>query len=182
MRMERGKILLIREMLSGGDRRSIGRADEVAALVLAHTARVGALAELLWDSDEVVRMRAADALEKVSRERMDLLQAYKGELLGLMGETEQQELRWHLAAIVPLLELSAGDGNRALEIIHRYLEDSSSIVKTYAMQGLWELSRHNAAMRAGVVELIRDLTRTGTAAMRARGRKLLQEVDRETRR
>jgi len=178
--MERGTTLLVREMLSGGDRRSIGRAGEAAALALEQPERLSALLELLWDSDQIVRMRAADALEKVSRERIDLLQAYKGELLGLMAETQQQEMRWHLAAIVPRLELSAGERNRAAKNFQTYLQDRSSIVKTYAMQGLWELSRRDGAMRTGVVELIRELTRTGTAAMRARGRKLLRAAERDT--
>ena len=169
----------LRAMLSGGDRRSIGRANEVAALVLTLPERVDELLELLWDAAALVRMRSADALEKLSRERIDLLQAYKNELLGLMAETAQQELCWHLAAIVPRLELTLAERRRAAEVLETYLTDRSSIVKTCAMQGLWELARHDAGMRPRVVELVRELTRTGTAAMRARGRKLLLEIDQD---
>jgi hypothetical protein len=168
----------LRAMLSGGDRRSIGRANEVVDLVLAQPERIGELVELLWDSNEVVRMRAADALEKISRERIDMLQAYKGELLGLMAETSQQELRWHLAAIIPRLALTADDSRRAAKILERYLEDRSSIVKAFAMQGLWDLSARDAKRRSKVAELVRELTRTGTPAMRARGRRLLQQLAR----
>jgi hypothetical protein len=169
----------LRVMLSGGDRRSIGHANEVVTLVLARLERVGELVELLWDSSPVVRMRAADALEKISRGRIDLLYAYKSELLGLMAETSQQELRWHLAATIPRMELTPEEYQRAATVLELYLEDRSSIVKTFAMQGLWELSRRDAALRTRVVELVRSLTETGTAAMRARGRKLLREIDRE---
>jgi len=165
-------------MLSGGDRRSIGRANEVADLALTQPQRVGELVELLGDSSEVIRMRAADALEKISRERIGVLQAYKGELLGLMAEAAQQELRWHLAAIIPRLELTPEECRRAAAVLELYLGDRSSIVKTFAMQGLWELARRDAALRTHVVELVRDFTQTGTAAMRARGRKLLLEIDR----
>jgi hypothetical protein len=46
-------------------------------------------------------MRAADAAEKVTRVRGELLQPNKKELLGLMTEAQEQELRWRLAAMVP---------------------------------------------------------------------------------
>ena len=168
----------LRTMLSDGNRRSIGRTNEVVDLVLAQPQRIGELVQLLWDSSEVVRMRAADALEKISRERIGLLQAYKSELLGLMAETTQQELRWHLAAMMPRMDLTPEECRRAAAVLELYLADRSSIVKTFAMQGLWELARRDAALRTRAMELVRELAETGTAAMRARGRKLLREIDR----
>ena len=59
-----------------------------------------------------------------------------------------------------------------------YLGDRSSIVKTFAMQGLAGLAMQDPEMKPEVVEQIRVLTRTGTAAMKARGRKLLAELER----
>jgi hypothetical protein len=44
------------------------------------------------------------------------------------------------------------------------------------MQGLAELKRQCALLRFPVVDMNRILTRTGTPAMRARGRKLLPEA------
>jgi hypothetical protein len=125
--------------------------------------------ELLWDSDAVVRMRAADVLEKLSRDSAGWLEPFK-------AEAEQQELRWHLAAIVPRLGLTLAERFRAVRSLEGYLDDRSSIVKTFAMQGLWELSADDAGLRSTVIERVRVLTRTGTAAMRARGRKLLGEA------
>jgi hypothetical protein len=168
----------LRTMLSSGDRRSIGRANDVVAFVIAKPERIGELVELLWDLDALVQMRAADALEKISREQIQLLQPYKAELLGLMAETAQQELRWHLAAMIPRLELTADDSRHAAGILESYLEDRSSIVKTFAMQGLWDLTAQDAKHHSKVAELVRELSRTGTPAMRARGRKLLQQYAR----
>jgi hypothetical protein len=166
----------IRSMLHGGDRRSIGRADEVVALVYSRSEAVSQVVECLWDADEVVRMRAADAAEKISREQAALLQRYKKPLLGLMTETTQKELRWHLAVIVPRLRLTAPECRRVAEILQGYLDDRSAIVKTFAMQGLWDLAIQSAPLRPTVVERIRSLTRTGTPAMRARGRILLARI------
>ena len=160
--------------LAGGDRRSLGRAAEALALVRANPVRLSELVELLWDSDAVIRMRAADCLEKLSLDPAFSVAPYKAELLRLMAETQQPELRWHLALMASRLGLTAPEAQLAAQILESYLEDRSSIVKTCAMQGLWELSEHDSAMRNRVIDLLRQLTRTGTAAMRARGRKLLR--------
>jgi HEAT repeat protein len=168
----------ILDLLQGGDRRTIGRSDQVAALVSEAPELFPVLIEGLWSEDPLVRMRAADAAEKVTRKNRELLQPYKGELLGLMAETEQQELRWHLAAMVPRLELNAKQRNLATSLLVGYLEDRSSIVKTFALQGLADLAQDDPSIRPGVIDILRQATRTGSAAMKARGRKLLVRLER----
>jgi len=123
-------------------------------------------------------MRAADATEKVTRQHPELLLPYKRELLGLMAEAEEQELRWHLAAMVPRLALDSKERSRATSALQRYLEDRSSIVRTFALQGLAELAQGDPSLRPRVVEILREATRSGTPAMKARGRKLLADLDR----
>jgi hypothetical protein len=88
-------------ILQGGDRRSLGQANQLVALILSQPKRFPELLECLWSDDPVVRMRAADAAEKISAQRAELLHPFKAELLGLAGETSQQELRWHLALMIP---------------------------------------------------------------------------------
>ena len=100
-------------LLKGGDRRSIGRSDQVAKLVLRAPGRFGKLIECLWNDDPIVRMRAADAAEKVSAVQPGLLKPYKTELLSLLAEAEEIELRWHLAPTIPRLPLTQGERRRA---------------------------------------------------------------------
>jgi hypothetical protein len=161
--------------LRGGDRRSIGRSDEVVRLVLKEPRRFRELIECLRDGSPVVRMRAADAAEKVSAKKPRLVDRYKAELLGLLAEAEQIELRWHLAAIVPRLRLTAAERQRAASALQRYLDDRSSIVKTFALQGLADLARNDAGLRAKIKQLLEDALQSGTPAMRARARKLLKK-------
>lgn len=165
----------ISALLKGGDRRSIGRSNQVAKLVLGEPRRFPQLIECLWSDDPKVRMRAADAAEKVSVVRPKLLKPYKTELLGLLNEAEQIELRWHLALIVPRLDLSGPQRVRAAAALHRYLEDRSSIVKTFALEGLAGLARQDASLRGTAKRILEESLRTGTAAMKARARKLLKE-------
>jgi Mg2+/Co2+ transporter CorC len=132
----------------------------------------------LWSADPLVRMRAADAAEKVTRKKPALLIPYKKELLGLMTEATEQELRWHLAVMVPRLPLNAEEKQLATSLFNGYLEERSSIVKTFALQGLADLAQGDPSMRTTVVEVLRQATRNGTPAMKARSRKLLFQLER----
>jgi len=118
-------------LLDGAGRRSIGRADEVAGLVLKQPKLFRELIRCLWHDDSLIRMRAADAAEKVSAQKPQLLARYKSQLLGLLAETTQIELRWHLAQMVPRLKLTPRERQRAAASFRRYLEDRSSIVRTW---------------------------------------------------
>jgi hypothetical protein len=110
----------IAQELGGGDRRSIGKADDVAAQVQRNRNRFKELIRCLWSDDPIVRMRAADAVEKVSRRYPDILHPFKVELLGLLSEATQQELRWHLAQMIPRLELSERERHLAAEAFRNY--------------------------------------------------------------
>jgi hypothetical protein len=164
-------------VLQGGDRRSIGKSNQLARQILDQPDRFAELFECLWSDDPVVRMRAADAAEKISLQRPALLRPFKAELLGLADETTQPEMRWHLALMLPRLPLTQSERERAIARLHCYLADRSSIVKTCAIQGLSELARGNATLEAAMVELLRAFSRAGTPAMKARSRNLLMQFD-----
>lgn len=166
------------ERLKGGDRRSIGEAGPVAALASEDKKTFGKLVEALWHADPLVRMRAADAAEKASSQNKDLLQPFKRELLGLLAEATQQELRWHLAQMVPRLELTRHERARAAVALRTYLDDRSSIVKTWALNALAELAMQDHSLRPEALELVRHAAKSGTPAMRARARHLLRRLDR----
>ncbi len=167
--------------LSGGTRASLGRTNQVVAEILADPSQFDALmaclAEDESDSDAVVNMRAADAVEKISRTRADLLAPHKLGLLGIAGGNDQIEVRWHLAQILPRLALTPREKVVALDILFDYLRDRSSIVKTHAMQALADFAARDARLRAKVMPLLEELTQIGTPAMRARGRKLLRHLN-----
>ncbi len=172
----------IRSMLhEGKERISVGRADEVAALVLAQSKAFPRLMECLWDEDPGVANRAAHALERVTRSGlsgpMAQLNAWKTSLLGLLLQAGENKLRWHLALILPRLSLTLPECRRAAEALEAWLEDgSSSIVKTMSLQGLADLTGHDPSLLPEVLDLLRIYGRSGTAAMRARSRLLLKQL------
>ena len=168
--MSRSSIL---RQLEGGDRRSLGRSNEVVARVLAEPKVFRPLFAGLMSDNPVVRGRAADAVEKVTQVRPDWLVPYKSQLIGPLACCDQPEVRWHVAQMLPRLPWNAREGRRVYQVLREYLRDTSSIVKTCAMQALVDLTEQTPALRPIVVRRLRTLTAQGTPAMRARGRKLL---------
>ncbi len=157
----------------------IGRSNDVAKVVFRDPKEFAKLIAGLWSDDPLVRMRAADAAEKVTRGSPEFLQPYKKELLALMIEAQEQELRWHLAVMIPRLLLDAKERRLATSALNSYLEDRSSIVKACALQGLADLARHDPSIRQRVLETLRKAARSGTPAMKARSRRLLVHLERD---
>lgn len=166
--------------LEAGDRRSIGRSNEVVAAVLARPALFGALFSGFSAADPLLRMRAADAIEKITARRPELLRPYKDQLIRDAAEVEQKEVRWHIAQMLPRLALNARERQQVLRILLTYLNDRSSIVRTFTMQALVDIARSTPTLRAEVFRHVRELTLTGTPAMKARGRKLLVDLGGQT--
>jgi hypothetical protein len=162
--------------LEGGDRRSTGRVDEVVAEVLADPSLFGGLFCGMLDGDPVIRMRAADAVEKITAENAALLVPYKAVLIREVAHSRQQEVRWHVAQLIPRLELSAQERQEVVGILLGYLEDQSRIVKTFSMQALADLARTDEELRARVLPLLEELAATGSPAMRSRGTKLVAQL------
>jgi hypothetical protein len=162
--------------LRGGDRRSIGNVRAVIAAVGQNPALFKDLVSGLFDSDPIVRMRAADAVEKISGNEPRSLQPFKTELIDLARHTRQQELRWHLAQMIPRLELTPQETKTVTNIFFDYLTDKSKIVVTFAMQALTDLAVKNAAVTARVLGAIEELVESGSPAIKARGKRLLLKL------
>ncbi len=163
--------------LEGGDRRSIGRSGEVVSDVLKSPDLFAILVKGLDLADPLVRMRTSDAIEKISLKHPEYLRPHKKYLIEQAAESRQKEVRWHLAQILPRLSLNEGEESYLVDVLLTYFKDSSSIVKTFAMQALADIAVHNSKLRPTVLHHLRDLTETGTPAMKARGRKLLAQLE-----
>jgi hypothetical protein len=166
----------ILEKLAGGDRRSIGRSNEVVADVLADPSLFGALFDGMVSDDPLVRMRAADAVEKITASHPEYLVPHKKRLIQKVARIDQQEVRWHVCQLVPRLTLTRAERRAVANILTGYLNDASRIVKTFAMQALADLAHQDAGLRAPIIARLEELTRTGSPAMKSRGRKLLAQL------
>jgi hypothetical protein len=167
----------VREMLAPGKRLDCGHACEVAALLLKNPRKTGQVVECLWDEEAGVANRAADTLERASSRRPEILARWKDALLDRMLDAAENKLRWNLALMIFRTPLSETETGRAAAVLRSWLDDKSSIVKTSAMHGLAGLTRWDRSILPEVLDTLRVLSRSGTPAMRARGRILLKRME-----
>jgi hypothetical protein len=163
--------------LRGGDRRSIGRSNEAVREISNNPKLFAQVVSAMLDPNPLIRMRAADAIEKASALHPKLLHPYKRTILNKIAGIPQQEVRWHVAQIIPRLRLTPKERDQATAILFDYLDDKSSIVKTFAMQALADISQDDSRLRQRIVPVLEFLAANGTPAMRARGRKLLKTLE-----
>jgi hypothetical protein len=162
--------------LSGGDRRSVGESNRAASAVLAEPELIAVLFRGLDVADPVLRMRCADAIEKVTAKLPELLAPYKKKILQHLSGIEQQEVRWHVAPMLARLPLTKAEEDTVVNLLLGYTNDRSSIVKTMSMQALADIALRSPRLLAEVTQHIKELTVIGTPAMKARGRKLLKSL------
>ncbi|MCL4744447.1 MAG: hypothetical protein KJZ83_03425 [Burkholderiaceae bacterium] len=128
------------------------------------------------DADPLVRMRCADAVEKITAAHPEYLAPYKKRVMRLVAVAEQKEVRWHLAQLLSRFEFDAPERRQVVEMLTEYLTDTSRIVKTFAMQALADIAAQDSDLRAPIIERLGKLSRTGSPAMKSRGRKLLARL------
>ena len=162
--------------LKGTDRRSIGDVDRVVSKVMNDPELFGIVFDGMLDDDPVIRMRCADAVEKITLTHPDLLLPHKNRLIEKIASVEQQEVRWHIAQLFSRVKWNPDERRRVRDILWTYLADESKIVKTFSMQALADLAEIDADLREPIVRELEELTRNGSPAMRSRGRKLLAKL------
>lgn len=145
-------------LLGGGDRRSIGKVDDVIKRINQSPSLFSGLFEGFYSDSPVVRMRTADAVEKISRSHPEYLSSYRKQLINEISDSTQKEVRWHLAQIFPRLNATGKDKEKIIKLLFRYLDDSSKIVQTCSIQALSDLAQHDAKLRSKVIPLLKELS------------------------
>jgi len=166
----------IEKALSGGDPRSLGRAGEIAELVLKNPRRLAALFECLFSDDEIVRMRGSDALEKVCRRRPDLLVPFTERLLVEVSKIDQPSVQWHLAQILAEVPLEGNERRRAIAILRRnLLRYDDWIVTNLTLEALANFVRKSARMRPSFCRLLEEHAHSRHKSVAKRAGNLLAE-------
>lgn len=164
----------IEKLLQPGDRRTSGKSGEAVIRVLARPRLLADLIKAVQSDSPPIRMRAADAVEKISRKHPEWLLPYKRVLINKISRIPQQEVRWHVAQILPRLHLSQPERKKVYGLLLDYLEDKSRIVKTFTLQAMAELAIEDDSYRSRTQGLLCRVLRTGSPAMKARARILLK--------
>src|SRR5579859_4888242 len=104
------KVDLRTELAVGRNAFHPGRVCEVVEWMADAPRRIPALIELMWDDDAGLASRAADVLERITREPSPgvrrAVTSWKEEIIGLLREARFPKLRWNLALLLPRLTLT----------------------------------------------------------------------------
>ena len=159
--------------LSGGDLRSDGLADEVSAAVLQSPGLFEDLYAGLSESDNVIRGRTADALEKISRQRPDLIAAHLPEVIDLSKSDQVPMVKMHLAMIFGHLALNEELIDMLQSALFDLLEAESVFAKSWAIVSLCIIGRVYPQKSDRIVNRISKLQTDSSIAIRSRAGKAL---------
>ena len=162
----------LRELLSGRDRRSIARANDVLARARANIALVADLAGLADDDDWLVAERALDVLEKLAHEHPDWVAPYKNVFIGELADSDKWEIRLQIVRALPLFDWPAKTRRRAVEILCRDVEHSQTFVKAWALDSLATFAQKQPELMPVVHQWLADFDRSGSKALAARARNI----------
>lgn len=162
------------KLLAIGDRRTTGKSDEVAAAVLRDPKLFDVVFDAMWQSDDAgIRMRASNVCETVTRSMPELLTPRKKDLLKHVANVEQQEVRWHYCQMLPRAKLTPAERRRAFAQLKTFSNDKSGIVRTFALQAMFDLAQQDPTLEEETREWIVKQMENATPAVKSRGRKLL---------
>jgi hypothetical protein len=160
-------------LLMGKDLRSIGSADQVVAMVNDQH-YFDLLFGLLFHHERAIVMRAADAVEKITRDSKEYLAPHKVQLLTLLKGAVNKELKWHLAQFLPRIVLTKEELTEVWHVFTYWAmnRNESKIVRTHALQALFDLMRFHPIVKPDFQRTLIALEAEPVASLQARIRKL----------
>lgn len=169
----------IEQLLDGGDRRSIGQVRRVVRRAARDASIVGDVVAALRSPRPLVCMRAADALEKISRRDAAALRAHRRKLLHAAARTADPVVRWNLIQLLPRLD----HGRTAIRRLARRLEvwfltDASAIVRVSALEAVVALAKRDASLEPLASRMVAEGLTAPIASVRARARRLDRSLSR----
>jgi HEAT repeat protein len=162
----------LRELLAGGDRRSIARSNEARALVERDPSRIRELAALTADDDWLVSQRALDLLEKFAHDHADWVAPYKKIFIGPLAESNKWEIRLQIVRALPLFEWTPAQWKRVEKILIENIEYPQTFVRAWALDSLATVSVRRPRLTPLVERSLREFERSGSKALAARARSI----------
>ena len=167
---------MLRTLLSGGDRRSIGRSNRALELIRANPSRVSAIAELAQDADWLIAMRAVDLLEKLARQNPEWVEPHKRIFLGALADSDKWEIRLQVVRALALFGWTPTEQKRAVEILLRDVDHSQQFVKAWALDSLATFAEEDKRLMPIVRHLLRVFERSGSKALTTRAKRIRERL------
>lgn len=162
----------------GGKSNSLGRVDEVIELVLQDKDRFRELYDCLFDDNAWIRMRAADAIEKICRQHSEWLVPYIDRFASELAMSTQPSIQWHLAQIYSQVDLTDHQKHVAIEWLKQLLshKEVDWIVAANAMDTLVQFTKDGSFSDVEMIALLEIQQTHKSNAIIKRANKYLAEL------
>ena len=158
------------DWLRANDMGSDGYSDEAAAFILENPALIEDLLAGIDDQVPAVRARTADALEKVGRQRPDLIYPHLPKLVDVAYRDEKAAVKMHLAMIFGHLAVEEELRSGLYEHLLHLLEEPGVFTRAWAIASLCILARLEPAYLPKILKRIGALGTDPSIAIRTRVR------------
>ncbi len=139
---------------------------------------VAGLVSGLTSPEAGVRLRCAVGLERVTRAHPELLAPHKKALLGPVAASPSPEVQWHLAQLVPRLELDDPERAEALALVLGMCNQrASGIVEANALEAVVELAHGHPEHERVAARCLQRALADSSATVRTRAWRLFDHVD-----
>ncbi len=160
------------DWLRVGDLRSDGMSNEVAAFILEHNEMFDDLLAGIDDQDPVVRARTADVLEKIGRQRPDLIHPALPALTAA-ARRKEAAVKMHLAMLFGHLTIDEELRADLYALLRHMLEEPGVFTRSWAIASLCILARQEPAYQPEILNRIGRLATDPSIAIRTRARKAI---------
>jgi hypothetical protein len=170
------------KILTGGDLRSIGKSNSVILKVQSQE-DFDELFQCLFSKNRLVVMRAADAIEKITINNRQYLAKHKNKIIQLCNVATDKELLWHLALIIPRLNLNKKEFRNIWNTLTNWAKDktNSRIVRVNSLQGLFELVKQKSEIKNDFNLTLLELENENIPSISARIRNIRKQIERSER-
>jgi HEAT repeat protein len=159
--------------LSGGDLTSDGASDQVVEFVRQQPELIPDVVAGLEVDDDVVRGRAADALEKLGRSQPEALVDDLDLFLLKAVKDPVPMVRWHLAMLLGHLSMYPQHRGAITSVLMVLLDDSSVFTQSWAIVSLCIVGRQDPHVVDQALPGIVRLAQSPSAAIRTKVRKAI---------
>jgi hypothetical protein len=169
--------MTLRDRLSHGTTRDLGPTNQIVREALHRHSLVKELVDALSDERIVVAHRAANALKKIQRSKPELLEPFAKQILKRALATEHMHTRWSLTIILGELPLRHRDKSLAVDLMFEALTSRSALQRVFALQALTNYAQNDPALRTRMQPILQRALTDPSAAIRARTRKLISQLN-----
>ncbi len=131
------------------------------------------LFSLIFHHERPLVMRAADAVEKITRRQRNYLEPHKDQLLNVLKSADHKELKWHIAQLISRIDLDKKELEDVCHVLKYWAlnPNESRIVRVNSLQGLFDLCKDHPALKEDFREVLIRLEHELVPSIQARIRK-----------